>query len=227
MVIKYKTIVLDPCDSLLTAGNKYWIATYGITATLDTVNQVEGSACINGGTTVGTQTYFGYSKEYFIDIDMTDCILRVYVYITELDNLNDENTITLYLGNNLIQGSNLKYRGYKHFQKSELIEGWNLLEWDISNEGSVDSAPFTVQAVKSFRINFNKDAAATLIALGDVKIDYVHLLKPLGTSREKWIETKYPFTEGREGTTETRVGRTMNLIAEEGSNVRSSQRVGL
>lgn len=179
--------LLESCDSITN-----YLATYSETPTIDKNEKVEGTGSLNCGTTVTTQSYFGYSNQSLTEFDGTDKIFYVYIYIDDLDRLRTSACVYFYLGNGVIQGTVQDPQKYVYFDKSELVEGWNRLSFDVSNEGTNSSGTLDVTAITSYRINFYKTNTTDTVALGSFKIDYLHYEQPTTT-----VGITYDFIAGR------------------------------
>lgn len=164
---KYLNLV-DTCDELTT-----WGTTYGTVPTVDTSNKVEGYSCLQGGNEGTTYSYVGYSRTNFTDINLTDCVLYAYVYIADLTELATVGLIFI-IGNNRVSGGTQDPQKRKEFNKSSLTTGWNLISFDVSNEGIGSSGTIDLTHVRSVRFNFYKATTGTLITHGDLKWDNIY-----------------------------------------------------
>ena len=157
------------CDSVANI-----LATYGTTPTLDSATRKEGDYSIQGGTTITNQAYFGYSNQSLTSFDGSGKIVHIWVYVTDTTELKSTGAITFVLGNGVIQGGVQDPQKRVEFDRSELENGWNLLSFDVSNEGIESSGTFDETDITSFRINFYKVNSTDTITHGRVKFDYVY-----------------------------------------------------
>lgn len=155
------TWTIETCD-FLTDWN---INVNATPPTIDTLEKIDGSASINMGKIGVSNNYVAYSKAvpYF---NVEGKYVRVWAYIYDVNEIT-RIIIKLGSGNAVINSYS------KTYDRSELLNGWNLLGGKIPDDFTILGNPGT--SLNFLRFIFYTPNASDLIASGNLKMDWWYM----------------------------------------------------
>jgi hypothetical protein len=201
--------LIDGCESV-----DGWANVYSTVLTLDTVNFKQGVASLQGGKNTTTVNYFSYAKDNKYNFDSTGKILKCWVYITDTTELKETDTVQLIVGNGRISGATQESQKRKGFNRSSLVNGWNLLTFDIANEGTDSVGTYVLNRMRSFRITFNKTNITDLVTHGNVKFDWIYFDNATTPTATNEVTVDEKDFEGLETNTTALTSTTLTTFAQ-------------
>lgn len=178
--IQYNTVeTLDDCETA-----DWNTSTDAINETLNSSSQKEGTYSLNLGKSGTSTTGFNYNKTLTSQYDFTNKTLFMWLYIATVADLTSSGTAV-----ELRAGSDSTNYYYKQYAASSLSSGWNLLYFTTATATGTTGSP-TITAIDYLNIRFTTDLAADTITLGDLRMDYWHLVD--STDYPESFSTGYP-----------------------------------